>query len=319
MIYPWLEKQWQKITEAIEDQRLPHAIMLTGQQGLGKFNFAMQLAQRALCLQPQAGKSCGHCHSCQLVKAGTHADLQMVAPLEDSKVLKVDQIRELIERNSLTPHISTIKIHLICDADKMNSNAANSLLKTLEEPSPNSLLILLSSRPDNLPATIRSRCQQIKFLAPEREIALNWLQHQALTQSPELLLSMAQGAPLTALALDNAEIIQLRKEVFAGFGKVIFKKLDPVEVASHWQSLDLPQILQWMTNWTVDMMRLKFSHDQSKIDNVDLLAGLKKIADYKSRDQLLMLYKNLLEATRLLQTQVNQNLLTESLLLKWVQ
>ena len=317
-LYPWLEPYWGRLQGAIREARLPHALLISGPAGVGKRVLAMALARRVLCLQPDNENACGVCQSCQLFAAGTHADLQLIETLDDSKVIKVDQIRELIERNSLTPHIANIKVHLLQDVHLMNTNAANSLLKTLEEPSTNSLLILLTDRPENLTATIRSRCQQIQIATPDTSQSLSWLEQQNIPGQAALLLSLAQGAPLKALAMADDGQLALRKQVFTEFGKVIFNKLDPVQVATDWQSHDKALLIIWLINWTVDMMRIKFGIDSQNIDNKDFAAGLKKIAGHKSHQQLFELYASLLESGRLLNTQVNANLLLESLLLNWV-
>ena len=307
---------------ARKEQRLPHALLLTGPLGMGKQSFALALANSLLCLSPQESgntlQACGTCSACQLFTANTHPDLYFIAPEEEGKAIKVEQIREMSEKNSLTAHLSSYKIHLIMQADRMNIAASNSLLKTLEEPSANSLIILVSDSPELLSATIRSRCQQLHFPPPEPDEAIKWLEKQSVKSDSKLLLSMAHGAPLAALAIDQADVLTLRDEIFNEFGRLVFSKTDPVKVAGNWQKHDLNVIFNWMTIWVIDMIRLKYNHAEPIIDNTDKLQALLKIASAFSLQQLFEIYQKQLQAGRLLNKQLNKLLLLESLLIPWV-
>ena len=200
----------------------------------------------------------------------------------------------------------------------MNLAASNSLLKTLEEPSPNTLIILLTANPEQLSATIRSRCQQVHFSQPETAEAIKWLEKQSVKADPELLLSLAQGAPLAAMQLDRDALLELRETLFNQFGRLVFGKSDPVKLANEWQNHDLSKIINWMTVWVIDMIRLKFHQAVPIIDNADKEKALKKIADAFSVEQLFDIYYKQLQAGRLLTKQLNKLLLVESLLIPWV-
>ena len=317
MIYPWQKQQWQTLHNAVAEGRLPHALLLSGQQGLGKMEFARSFAHFLLCQEPQNQAPCGKCHSCQLFDAGTHPDLNLIAP-EEGSVIKVDQVREMVEKNSLTPHVSTSKIYLFVSADTMNIAASNSLLKTLEEPSPNSLIILITSRPDLLSATIRSRCQLVKFNQPSHEQSIEWLTSQSISADAEILLNLAQGSPLTALKIDQEDQTELSDNVFADFGRVIFGKSDPVKVANEWQKHDLKLIFNWLTIWVIDVIRLKYNDNEPMINSTDKLKALLKIASVFTLDQLFELYEKQLQTGRLLDKQVSKPLLVESFLVSCV-
>lgn len=317
-LYPWQQKQWDNLFLAKKDQRLPHALLLSGPKGVGKLSFALAFCRTLLCLSPRDDQPCGHCNACQLFSSNTHPDLHLIAPEEEGKAVKVDQIREMIEKNSLTSHISAFKLHLVLNAESMNISASNSLLKTLEEPSPNTLIILITSSPELLSATIRSRCQLVTFQVPEPEISVNWLNKHKIKSSPEVLLSMTQGAPLAALAIDQTDTISLREQVFTDLGRLVFGKSDPVKVASDWQNHDLNTILDWMTVWVIDMIRLKLDSNEPIIDNADKIKGLLKIASVFSLQQLFAIYQKQLQAGRLINKQLNKLLLFESLLIPWV-
>ena len=316
-IYPWQQPQWQQLNKAIEDNRLPHALLLSGQRGNGKNDFALMLSKRLLCQSPQNEMPCDQCQSCRLFNASTHPDFQLITPEEEGKAIKVDQIREMVDKNTLTSNMSGMKIHLILNAGQMNISASNSVLKTLEEPSPESLIILVTSSPEKLTATIKSRCQNIHLPVPDNQAARDWLSAQQIHSDPDLLLSLSLSAPLDALKLDDEELLTHRKNFFNDLGFVVFSKKDPVNVASIWQDNSPSQLIGWMTGWVVDMIRLKFSQSNNYIANNDLLKGLQKISEAFSINQLLEIYSKLLESKRLLDTQANRLLLLEGLLLRW--
>lgn len=316
-VYPWQLMQWKNIYAAIEENRLPHALLITGKAGLGKNAFSMALAKLSLCNRPVDDQPCGTCQSCNLFGAGTHPDLHIIEPEEEGKDIKVDQIRDLIEKNSLTSHIASIKVYSIFTAEKMTRSAANSLLKTLEEPASSSLILLVSEHPEKLPATVRSRCQQISFSVPETKMSIQWLNKEKVKHDPALLISLAQGLPLTAKSFDNSDILQLRDSVFTDFGKVVFGKTDPVEVAQKWHEQDFRQLLKWMIIWVSDMVKLKYN-ETDRIENSDKLKGLIKISDAFSLQQLFEIYTRQINAEKLLDTQINRVLLIESLLMPLV-
>ena len=148
-------------------QNMPHAVLLTGPEGTGKGHFAAIIANSLLCSKPSVDRfACGECQSCQLLAANTHPDfyritLESNADGKPAKDIKVEQIRQLIQSLAQTSQLGGIKLAIIDPAERMNRNAANSLLKTLEEPTADTLLILLAAQPSRLLPTVRSRCQTI--------------------------------------------------------------------------------------------------------------------------------------------------------------
>src|SRR3569832_2564259 len=163
-LLPWHEETWARLLAARRAGRLPHALLLTGPQGMGKQRFAENWMAGLLCEAPDAeGCACGVCRRCQLLAAGNHPDYRQLTPPEEGKVIGVDQVRELIQYIALTPQYGANKIATIHTADKLNINAANTLLKTLEEPPPLSLFVLVTAQPSRLPVTVISRCQRIHF------------------------------------------------------------------------------------------------------------------------------------------------------------
>ena len=156
-VYPWQENLWQQLAGRAQHA---HAYLLHGPAGIGKRALAERLMARLLCLSPSGLDACGNCKSCHLLAAGTHPDNFVLEPEEADKPIKVDQVRELVEFVVQTAQLGGRKVVLLEPAEAMNLNAANALLKSLEEPSGNTVLLLISHQPSRLLPTIKSRCVQ---------------------------------------------------------------------------------------------------------------------------------------------------------------
>ncbi len=305
-VLPWQAAQWQQLQARLKAGNLPHGLLLLGQEGLGKAAFARALAKVALCEHPSTdGVACGQCQACVLFEAGTHPDFAQVSPEEDSKQIKVDQIREFIGFMALSRQYDRYKVAIIAPAEAMNVNAANSLLKTLEEPAAYSLLILVTCQPSRLPATIRSRCQQLKFSAPPREVALGWLKAQGIEHETELLLSQAHGAPLAALAYAEDEALAARKDFFSALQGLVQGKSGAVGLAQTWKETDLGLLLRWQLSWLQDMIRYRLSENPVASDNPDLAQDLRRLAESVDLKSLFALQDALLRFRAMLSTPVN--------------
>ncbi len=218
--------------------RLPHAVLLIGPAGVGKRSAAAWMARQKLGLEP-FGELPVH----PLV-APEHADLQWLSPPEDKQTIGIEQIRDLVANLGLTSYEGSGKVAVIDPANAMTVNAANSLLKTLEEPPGDTLLILVTDRVGRLPATIFSRCQRIDFAPPGTAEALSWLDQVHPGGAWTDALHVAGGAPLAAIrALDELEttaaLARDLNELGRGSGSVI-------EVAARWAKLDPAFVLNWL-------------------------------------------------------------------------
>jgi len=205
MIYPWLEAVNAEFSERFSEDRLPHALLLNGPRDTGKTSLATQFVASILCLEHQH-PACGRCRSCRLLESGAHPDRHVVTFEEHPKtgvlrqMLVIGQIRKLIGSLSLTTTISRRKAALIYPVDAMNIAAANGLLKTLEEPHGETVLVLVAHNTGSLPATIRSRCQNLQVRPADVQGSIDWLcaEVQVSPQEAESALLAAAGSPLKA-------------------------------------------------------------------------------------------------------------------------
>ena len=317
-MYPWLEPFWDRLMASHRQNRLPHALLLTGQPGMGKAVFATELARLLLCERPVAGAApCRECHNCTLFAAGNNPDFFRLNPIEDSKVIRIDQIRELSESLSLTSHGNGYKVAILEPADVLNINAANSLLKTLEEPSDNTVLVLVSAHPARLPATIRSRCQVVCLQAPDRDMTTRWLATQYAGPSPEVYLALANGAPLQALQLAQANALEARHQHFRALLGIHAGHDDPLTVAQDWAKDEDLKGLCWMQEWLMDMLRIRLTGHTRGIHSIDLLDGLSVLAEQLDSKVLFGLLDRINRMRKLADGTLNRQLMMDDILLAW--
>jgi DNA polymerase-3 subunit delta' len=220
-MYSWNKPALEAIVATLS--RLPHALLIHGAPGIGKLALAEHLARLILCESPAAPtEPCGHCGPCRWALAGNHPDLRRIEPeslapavageegarqektARPSTEIKVDQIRELADFLNVGSHRGGRRVAIVHPAEAMNLHAANSLLKSLEEPSPSVVFLLVSHRPARLLPTIRSRCVAVPVPMPEPGVARGWLAEQGVAEA-ERWLAFSGGAPLLALEYAHAE------------------------------------------------------------------------------------------------------------------
>jgi len=327
-ILPWQTGQWSALIERRSTGKLPHALLLSGTTGIGKRQFADAFVANLLCQQPtETGGACGTCRGCTLRLAGSHPDLVTIEPEEAGKAVKIDQIRALAEFTALSAQFEHgYKVIILEPAENMNRAAANSLLKTLEEPAANTVLILVTSAPQRLLATIRSRCQQVTFTAPGYEAAINWLGSQLPGDNAARWLEISDGAPLAALQLANsehsAEIEDAYRTYLDTLSDLLTLEQDPVSVANQWYKADSLRALRWLSVWVMDIIRLATLAGTGIRPPYLACPGqqdtLQTLADRIELEALHGYLAKLNEAGRLLvTTQANQQLVIEELLIRW--
>ena len=272
-LLPWHTGQWAQLGGAIEEGRLAHGLLLRGPAGLGKRQFAEAVARRLLCNRPEDAP-CGRCKGCALVDSGNHPDYFIVGPEEDSRQVRVEQLRGLIGKLGLSSHMQGFKVVIIDPADAMNVNAQNSLLKTLEEPADKTLLMLLSSRPNALAPTVLSRCQVLNFHCPDRDTALQWLASHGAGDWGAAL-NLAGGAPLAALALGEQGAAGLDSDLAGDLTALMAGQSDPVSIAESWADDDLLLRLRWLQRQVYALTRWRLGATSELVHKI-LLKSLQK-------------------------------------------
>lgn len=235
---PWHAESWARLQASRTRGALPHALLLCGAAGLGKREFVQRFVRGLLCERPEDGDACGQCRRCLLLAAGTHPDLiSLTYGLRKDGVMRseivVDQIRELSARLALSSQLGGWQIAVIDPADAMNPAAANALLKTLEEPAAQTLLLLLADAPWRLPQTIRSRCQRIEFHLPPESVSLAWLKSLGVADAATALTA-ASGNPGLAYAWSQHGAIEQRLEVRKDLAALAAGRGQVLEVVKRW-------------------------------------------------------------------------------------
>lgn len=317
MLFPWLEPIWQCLVAYRTKNRIPSAIMLCGLSGIGKTQLAHLYAQYILCSQPTA-LPCGQCRSCVLFQAGNHPDFFKVQPQENSASIKIDQVRTLVNDLGQTPGLGGYQVALIANAEDMNRAAANSLLKTLEEPRGKVLLLLQSNQPLAVPATIRSRCQLIRIPVPSQAQSANWLATQLTSeQNPTSYLAMADYLPLKALDYANNVQVKLRDALLTALQDIHADKIDPTKAAAEF--LTQPkEVIQFLMMMVTDMIRINFSA-KNNLNHYDKMQELIATCRNISVQELFKFLDALQEAAQALvnRSNVNLQLLLENLFITW--
>jgi DNA polymerase III subunit delta' len=248
---PWLAPAFERLQAARRAQRLGHAWLIAGPSGIGKLNLALAAAHQLLRdavapPQPLGPSEAMVALGARYAPADHDADLHWIHPEEDKNTISVEQIRDLIDAISLTAHRGLAKVVIIEPADAMTAPAANALLKTLEEPSGDAYLFLLSSQPDRLPPTIRSRCQRLDIRRPAPATLAAWL---GLTDTTIVgdAWQMAGGAPLRVAALLAQDDNKQNKGLRADLAAISDDSADPMAVAETWAKGDTELALIWLT------------------------------------------------------------------------
>lgn len=278
--YPWHDEVWARLVRDLA--RLPHALLLHGPAGLGKRAFAWRLVQSLLCRTPRQGaQACDTCASCLRLQAGTHPDLLAVNPLEDGTAITVEQIRAVRDFVALTPHTSARKLIIVEPAEAMNLNAANALLKVLEEPPPGSSLILVTPQVARLPATIRSRCAAVAFRCPEERTAAQWLQTQGIAE-PTAALTLAAGAPLLALRLAKSSDLKDHAQLLRDVEALRAGAEDPLRCAARWKNYGIPRSLAWFQTYLAGLIRASIDGKKNDYNVKELFRYFDVVSEAKA-------------------------------------
>ena len=312
--YPWHQTIWQQLQRARQQQHLPHALLFTGSTGCGHEAMVYALAQSLLCLEPsENGYACGSCRSCKVFTAHSHPDFMLLSLAEDKQAISVEQVRSLERFLELSRSYSPNRVALILNADAMNIHAANSLLKSLEEPADNSYILLFTDRVAAIMPTIRSRCQQFRLPLPTPVESLAWIEGQtiAIRQTASELLGLARGRPLAAIAEDVGERLQQKILFLNQLKSVLTGHLSITEVASQWEKYNRQELLDWQLIWVQSLIKQEVGEA--------LVVEASELEDCLVKPQgLWLLYERLLELKALSTHPLNGRLFVEHMLSLWL-
>jgi DNA polymerase-3 subunit delta' len=317
--YPWQDSLWQQLAGRGQHA---HAYLLHGPKGIGKRALAERLMARLLCQRPEGLDACGQCKSCLLLKAGSHPDNYILEPEEADKAIKVDQVRELVSFVVQTAQLGGRKVVLIEPVESMNTNAANALLKSLEEPSGDTVLLLVSHQTSRLLPTIKSRCVQQACPLPCEAMSLAWLA-QALPDCSEEerveLLTLAAGSPLAAVTLQAQGVREQRALVVDGVKKLLKQQQSPTQLAEGWNAIPLLLLFDWFCDWSSLILRYQLTQDEAGLGLVDMRKVLQYLAQKSSQDKVLNIQDWILAQRQKVLSKANLNrvLLLEALLVQW--
>lgn len=282
------------LKQAMAREKMPHAYLFVGIHGVGKTATAMALTQAVNCLEPVKGEGCGHCRSCRQILGGNFPDLFTVNP--DGQFIKIEQIRELNRSFSFKPVSGRYRVSIIRQAESMTEEAANSFLKTLEEPPEGNILILNVTEPLDLLPTIVSRCQKVSFRPIPAPLLTTWLiEHNQVTESKAAVLArISEGSLGKALEMGGEGFFEKRQDYISQLQSL--PKLSPVELFSMAMTLSgkgkksdpdarmkghaglIGPLGIWKTCYR-DLLLLKMGAGEDRLINIDYSDQLKKLSE----------------------------------------
>lgn len=330
-IYPWQKSDWANLQEL--RKRPPHGLLLKGSQGIGKFDLAMRFAQSLLCEHPDAaGFACGACPSCHWFSQGSHPDFRLLQPdalsqdgddgedakpasgKKPSKQISVDQVRSLADFFGMSAHQGGRRAVVIHPAEAMNTNAANALLKNLEEPPKGLLFILVSHKPQQLLPTILSRSLSFALSPPDTESAVRWLAKQGV-KNPAEAFAASGFSPLQAVKLDEQVGSEERAKLLRAVRQP--ESLDVFALAEMLQKTEQVLVVQWLQQWSYDLSSMKLAGKLRY--HLGEEAAIRKLVEPITPLNLARLQKYLQGAKREAQHTLNPKLFLESLLFSYRQ
>lgn len=309
------DQQKDILRRALNTGRLAHAYLFEGPEGVGKRLMAMALSRAVFCSE---GSGCGSCAPCRKIDHNNHPDLHLLEP--DGTTIKIEQVRELQQQLSLRPLEAPRKICIIDGADWLNTAAGNALLKTLEEPSGSTLLLLLSAHAEGVLPTIRSRCQRLPFGRLPQPLVREALREMGGGDGAEahILAALSDGSFKKALGKNRDLYLEQRKRLIKSVTALSPGSIIPLfdlatELAEDKEHL--PEILEIFQSFFRDMLLHRHGAAVEELVNIDLLEKIERLQARETVRSLLGKLDALTACRRHLERNVNRQLAVEVLLL----
>lgn len=288
------EKAILVLRSAIRHHRIPHAYLFSGHEGVGKKFTAITLAKAVNCRE-LGDDSCDRCVSCHKIDEGNHPDVRIIEP--DGQFMKIDQIRTLQKDINYRPYEGRRKVYILDHAEALRPEAANALLKTLEEPSSDSLIILVTANVYALLSTVISRCQLVRFisLGVQKLTAFLVQEKQMPPEQARLIASLSEGCPGRAFSMDTAETL-VKRDFIEQLLKTLSSGLQDVRILFRYvesfleRKTEIQEFLDIMLVWYRDMYILQEQGDKSLVANSDAVARLEQAVEQFSADQIRQLF-----------------------------
>ena len=319
-LYPWLADASRQLIAYIEAQRVPHALLISGAAGLGKKKLAQLFAKRLLCESADKNLlACQYCQSCLLFEAGNHPDFYLLQPAEAGKPIVVDEIRQLNQNLKLLPQYNQNRVVLICLAEELNASAANSFLKTLEEPGQRTIFLLVSNSPSSVMPTIQTRCQRIRIPLPPIASVTQWLSESQRIENAHSLAAFSGGAPLYALELNANGDYENKLTVLKLFVETQFKDFIEISITESWVKYSAEFVIYILITGILDMIRLAMDPEVqiNSLFHPEQNQALSRTAELVSVKALFEFLTQVYRAKQLLASQVNMQLVYEGFFIQW--
>ncbi len=319
--YPWHKDTWSNFVNAKNQDHLPHAILLVGEEGIGKLKLAKRMAKSLLCMNTTADntEACQQCVSCKTYHSFSNPDYLEIRLLEDKKQIGVDQIRALSEFLTFSRSYNTHRVVIINPVERMNLNAANSLLKSLEEPTPETIIILVTAKVSDLLATIKSRCQLLTVKTPTKDETIHWLEQNQATNNgakidAETLFAMVGSRPLKAEAITQ-EDIENKQNFFNDLSAVMNQSLSISDMAKKWEKHDFERLINWQLYVVQNAIKKPIGANVNTTEEGEIIT---QVSQHLNSEEHWHLYQNLIKQKQYIHTSVNPLMFLENMIMLWM-
>ncbi|MEC7942029.1 MAG: DNA polymerase III subunit delta' [Pseudomonadota bacterium] len=309
-VYSWLTPVWSEWKKSLDAERFPNSVIVNAPEGLGIDALISQLTDVLMCTNYES-EACGFCHSCELMKSGSHPDFHVISPEKKGKSITVDQVRASNRWAQESSQLGGLRVILLEPAEAMNESASNALLKTLEEPSSQCIFILSTRNSNRLMPTIISRCQQFNVVSPQLEAGSVWLDGEVGKAVPPYILALNDNAPLKAKAMFEEGGVEACEKVFDGFVNIV-KGTQPDMLKFSTELAKDPLIkFDWLWHLLSDVQKLHFGLANNAITpSANALCEVMSYQSaYTAAHKLLILIEQLKQ---------NPGLNTELLIMNWL-